>query len=349
MRHHFRLPKLLVLAVGLGAAPALAEDTPDAAALIATVPAKQGTIPDIITAYGSAAPALEGGEAVSLAQDGRVAGIFVTPGERVRRGDRLLSFDLAATAVSAYAQAVAAYNLAVSQRSHTTQLLAQRLATRDQLAQAENALANARAALDALRRQGGGQPRTELIAAFDGVIDAIPVAIGERVAAGAPLIRLIRTDGASGPAGLVVTVGVAVDQASRVQTGQSAVLHRFDSNATLNGRVLRVNGMMNPKSHLVDVDIGVPQAGLLAGETFAAAITIGSLAGWLVPHDAVLSDEKGEYLFQSDGSHAHRVDVQTLGTQGNTDAVSGKLIAKMLVITDGAPQLADGDPVRTAP
>ena len=47
-------------------------------------------VPDLVTAYGTAAPALDGGMTLSLQQDGRVLAIAVTPGETVHAGERLL-------------------------------------------------------------------------------------------------------------------------------------------------------------------------------------------------------------------------------------------------------------------
>ena len=104
-----------------------------------------------MTAYGAAAPALDGGMTLSLQQDGRVLAIAVTPGEAVHAGERLLDFGASAAAVSTYQQAVSALTAARQQRGHTAQLLAQQLATRDQLAQADKAVADAQATLDALR------------------------------------------------------------------------------------------------------------------------------------------------------------------------------------------------------
>ena len=314
------------------------------AAQVTIVSVHQGSLPEIVTAYGTASPALEGGNAVSLPQDGRVAAILVTPGDRVHAGDRLMEFDLAAAGVSTYQQALSALNLTQAERAHTARLLAQKLATRDQLAQAEKAYLDAKASLDALRRQGADRPRTEVTAPYDGVINTIPVAQGDRVAAGAPLMTLTRLDG-RGVDGLVVTVGVEPALHARVQSGQNVVLHRPGGGPDVTGHVVRVDGVVNVKTRLVDVDIGVPPNAVLSGEVFAADITLGDLHGWIVPHDAVLSDDHGDYLFQVKAGKAVRVDVHTLGGQADQDAVNGHLDAALPVVTKGATQLADGDPV----
>ena len=347
MRRQSSVKAACLLAVLSG--PALAAD---GAALVSEVAARQGSIPDILTAYGSATPALESGNAISEQQDGRVSAILVTQGERVHAGDRLMVFDLAAASVSAYQQAVSAYALAQSERSHIAQLLAEKLATRDQLAQAEKAVSDAHATLDALQRQGADRPHTQITAPYTGVVNTIPVAPGDRVTAGTPLLTLTRLDAGTdargaGIDGLVVTVGVEPAMHARVLPGQAARLQRFGSAAAIAGRVLRVDGIVNPKTRLVDVDIGVTPGSVLSGESFAADIEVGTLQGWIVPHAAVLNDEHGDYLFQVDGGKAVRVDVTELGAKGGEDAVSGKLDGERPVVVDGAAQLAQGDAVRT--
>lgn len=327
----------------IAALPARAQDAQDAAALITTASARQGSLPDIVTAYGAAGPAQNGGLAISLQQDGRVAAIMVTQGERVPAGARLLAFDIAPASASAYSQAVSALSLARTERAHTAQLLAQRLATRDQLAQAEKTASDARATLDALTRQGGGRGRIMVTAPFDGVVEALPVAQGDRVAAGAPLLTLTRMDG------LVVTVGVDPSLYTRVLPGQTALVQPLDGTQGFDGKILRVDGVVNPKTRLLDVDIAVPAGRVISGELFRAEITLGGLVGWIVPHDAVLDDERGFFLFQVNGAKAARVDLRVLATQGDVDAVDAKLDPQRPVIVDGATQLSDGDPVRTTP
>ena len=328
----------LALAVLLLPAVARAAEPPSVA--VQTKPAEQGALPDTIEAYGTAAPALDGGMTISLQQDGRVAAIAVTPGEAVHRGQRLLDFGESASATSTYQQAVSALALTRTEQTHTAQLMAQHLATRDQLAQATKAVSDAQAALDALRREGGGQPVRTVAAPFDGIVGTIAVAQGDRVQPGAPLMTLTRLDG------LVVTVGVEPALRAKVKPGQPVILQPLAGGDALTGQVLRIDGVLNPKTRQVDADISVPPGAVLSGEAFRATITIGQLTGWIVPHEAVLTDGKGAYLFQIAGGKAVRVDIALAGTRGDTDAVRGKLDPTRPVVVQGNYQLNDGMAVR---
>ena len=328
----------LFIVLLLLAGAAQADDTPSV--LVKTTLPHRGQVPDVLVAYGTAAPALDGGMTLSLPQEGRVLGIAVTPGEQVRKGDRLIAFGASAAVSSSYQQAVSALTLARTQRTHTAQLLAQQLATRDQLAQAEKALADAQSSLDALRREGAGQAKQDLAAPFDGIVASIPVAAGDRTQPNAPLLTLTRLDG------LVVTVGIEPADRARVAAGQTVQLQPLAGGADLAGHVIRIDGVLNVKTRMVDADIAVPVGAALSGEAFRAAITIGAFTGWLVPHTAVLTDATGAYVFQVDAGKAVRVDVVVTGKAGDTDVLTGTLDPARKLVVDGNYQLDNGAAVR---
>jgi RND family efflux transporter MFP subunit len=323
-----------------------AQPTPDAdpapSVAVQTEQPHAGAVPDVITAYGSAAPALDGGMTLSLQQDGRVLAIDVTPGEQVRAGQKLLGFGASPTAVATYQQAVSMLSVARTQRAHMAQLLTQQLATRDQLAQADKAVADAQASLEALQIEGADRPTQTLTAPFDGIVAAIPVAQGDRVQPGAALMTLTRLDG------LVVTVGIDAGERDRVHAGQSVHLTPLAAGPQLDGRILRVGGVLNSKTRLVDADVSVPAGSVISGAAFRADITVGQVQGWIVPHDAVLTDDKGAYIFQVAGNTASRVDVTVAGTAGNKDVVDGKLDPQRLLVVEGNYQLSDHAALRTS-
>ena len=332
MRRH------ILIAVLLLASAARADDTQSV--LVKTALPQRGQLSNVLVAYGTAAPALDGGMTLSLPQEGRVLGIAVTPGEQVRKGDRLISFGASAAVSSTYQQALSALTLTRTERGHIAQLLAQQLATRDQLAQAEKALADAQSALDALRREGAGQAKQDLVAPFDGIVASIPVAVGDRTQPNAPLLTLTRLDG------LVVTVGIEPAERARVAAGQKVQLQPMAGGADLDGHVIRVDGILNAKTRMVDADIAVPIGAVLSGEAFRAAITVGALTGWLVPHEAVLTDATGAYVFQVDAGKAVRVDVAVAGRSDDTDVLTGTLDPAHKLVVDGNYQLDDGAAVR---
>ena len=335
-----RLLSLVTIALNIWAiAPGRAEEAAGSV-LVSTVPAQRGSLPELVSAFGSAGPALDGGLSIALQQEGRVVAIGVTPGEAVRAGDRLLVFAPSSAARVTYQQAASSLALAQGQRTRTAKLLEQQLATRDQLAQADKALSDAQAALDAFKREGLGLPQITVTAPFDGIVTTIPVSQGDRIQPGAALLTLTRMDG------LVVTAGVEESDRDRIRPGQDVVLNPVTGGAAIAGHVLRIDGILNPKTRLVDVDVSVPRGSVLSNSAFEAGIAVGVRQGWIVPHGAVQLDEQGGVLFQVHGGHAVRVAVQVLGTDGTSDVLQGKLAAGDRIVVEGAPQLDDGTAVR---
>jgi RND family efflux transporter MFP subunit len=278
---------------------------------------------------------------LSLQREGRVLAIAATPGAMVHAGDRLLDFAASPAALAVWQQAATALDTARAQRGHVAQLLAQQLATRDQLAQADKTVADAQSALDAMRREGADQPTQTLTAPFDGIVATVPVGPGDRVAPGTALVTLTRLDG------IVVTVGIEPGSRGEVHTGQTVRLIPLDNGAPLDGHVLRVTGILNPKTRLVDADVSISAGAVISGAAFRADITVGQLQGWIVPHDAVLTDAKGAYVFQAAAGTASRIDVTVAGAAGANDVVDGNLDPRNPLIVQGNYQLTDHAPVRT--
>ncbi|HEY4043726.1 MAG TPA: efflux RND transporter periplasmic adaptor subunit [Rhodopila sp.] len=333
-----RVPAITGLILTVLATSAHADEA--ASVAVETVAPRVGVAPDLVTAYGSAVPALDGGMTLSLQQDGRVLAIAVTPGETVRAGERLLDFGASAAAVSTYQQAVSALTAARQQRAHVAQLLGQQLATRDQLAQADKAVADAQSTLDALHREGADRPSQTLQAPFDGIIATIPVAQGDHVQPGAAMMTITRLDG------LVVTVGIEPGARASVHPGEPVHLVPLAGGPDLDGQVLRLDGMLNPRTRLVDADVSVPAGSVISGAAFRAEIKVGDLSGWIMPHDAVLMDTNGSYVFQVAGTIAVRVNVTLAGAVGGDDVVQGPLDPQRPLVVQGNYQLADKTPVR---
>lgn len=338
-----RLPVALsfvAVLAGCGAAQPVAE--PDPSTLVTTAVPVRGNLPTMIEAYGSAAPSGNGQVMISTPQPGQVIGLLVTAGVAVRAGEPLLVFAVAPTARSSYAQAADAVKAAQSQRNSTVQLLSQQLATRDQLAQAEKTLSDARVQLAALRAEGAGQGSITFRAPFDGVVIATPVATGDRIQPGGALASVARSGS------LVITTGVDPALRGQVRVGAEARLARLDGGTTVAGHVTRVDAMLNPTTRQVDVDISYPAGSFLAGEAVRASIVTGQAQGWQVPHKAVVFDASNKaMMFQMIDGKAHAVPVRVLVTTPQQDLVSGPLDPRRPLIVDGAYQVADGDKVRT--
>jgi membrane fusion protein, multidrug efflux system len=311
--------------------------------LVETVAVQRGSLPETLSSYGTAEPLASNTSSLSLPRAGRIQQIVVRLGQSVRQGDILLTFGVDAAVVMAWDQAVAALGLAREERGHVEQLLKQQLATRSQLAQAEKAVSDAQAALDAQRREGGGQKVETVTAPFDAVVMAIPVNAGDRVAAGASLVTLLRADA------IGVTIGVEPSQRGKLKPGETVRLEPLDGGAAVNGTVATVGAMLDAKSRKIEATVAVPRDAVLPGAAFRAIVTTGELTGWIVPRAAVLNDGTNDRIFQLAGRKAAAVAVKIVGTDGDSTVVDGAIDPSRPLITTGGYQLSDGATVRTEP
>lgn len=339
----FFAPVTLVclLAACAGGQGDAAEQGDKVSALVTTQPTRHGSLPEIVSAYGTAAPALDAATTLSVQAEGSVAHFEVTAGAVVKRGQPLLSFALAPAAVATYRQAQTAWELARTQRAHTEQLLSQQLATRDQLAQADKALSDAHSTLDALRKQQGGEAVFTLRAPYDGIVSAIVANQGDVLQVGAPLLAMARGDG------VVVSAGIEPDAAHPVSVGDRVNLVPLGSGAALPGVVKRVAGMLDAHTHLLDADIA-PTGTVVVGAGYRADITIGQWQGWLVPRDALVGDGDAWQVFQVADGKAVKVPVRIVGESDTVTVVSGELDPQRPLVVVGNTQLDDGMAVHSA-
>lgn len=296
-----------------------------------------------VEAYGTLSGDTRHAEALTLPQAGQIVAAEITPGRRVHKGQPLLRIATDPNAVSAYQQAKHTVEQARAELTRTQRLHDEKLATNSQLDAARKALADAQSALAAQARLGGASAAATLEAPADGVVTALDVQLGERVAAGAKLIEFT-------PQGaLAALLGVEPEQAARIHTGMPVALDSVYGNTTLQGKVVSVADAVDPQSHLVEVLATVDDpAGLAAGSALSARIAVAQIQAWAVPRDALLDDEKGKYVFQIEHDKARRVDVQVVSPAGDPVGVDGKLDAHAPVVTLGAYELSDGDAVQAA-
>ncbi len=328
----------LLLAVLLSA-PAWAADNVSAA--IRTVALQQRMLTDSVSGYGVVSSDARNVQSVSLPRAGQVQAVYVNAGQLVTRGTALIAFSTGTDPALAYQQAVTALRFAQSERARVAQLLSQQLATQSQLGVADKAVADAMAALNAQQKIGSGKTLEQVVAPFDGLVAAVPVLPGDRLAAGMAVVQLAKSSSQR------VILGIEPEDVTKVQTGmQVQVASVFNSARNVKGRVMQVFGMINPQTQLVDVLVELSDSGLMTGTRVRASILLGQHAAWVAPRSAVLRDTQGAYLFQVQQGHARRINVQTGLEQGGWVAVTGGLLKGAPVVSLGNYELQDGMAVR---
>jgi membrane fusion protein, multidrug efflux system len=334
----------LLAASGLGS-PALAADDPPSVLVRAQAP-QRARLTETLVGYGVVAPETSRVSAVSVPRGGLIATLRVSVGQVVRQSDPLLELQTDPTANQDYQQAVNEVEYARGEFDRAQSLAEQQLVNQTQVAAAKKALADAQAHLAAQAKLGTESLAETLRAPFDGVVISIAVAQGERIAAGAPLLRLAATDR------LRAELGVEPADASRVKAGMPVrVVSVFDERKSIETTVAQVQGVINPQTQLVDVVASFSNTGrmkLLPGTRVRGLIGVDSATTWVVPRQAVLRDDRGAYLFQIRDGRARRVDVVAGITSDEQMGVDGPIDPAEKIVVLGNYELSDGMQVREA-
>jgi membrane fusion protein (multidrug efflux system) len=308
-------------------------------ALVQVAEPKHGAIPELLIGYG----VVESDNTLtrSFQQDGQVADLLVEVGDQFKKGDPLLNFGASPAAVVAYERTKTALTLAQGMRDRTKQMVKLKLATTDQLEMAEKAVSDAQLTKEMYEKQGSTTSEI-LEAPFEGVVTAISVSKGDRVAAGAPLMTLAETEK------LRLGIGIEASDIAKVRPDQPVSLSSLlTGGKSMAAKVKGVGAAIDPKTRQVRVSIDLSTERTIPGENIRAEIQTGNLEGWLISRDAVGIDKKGSFIFQVDDEHAKRVDINVLGSAGDISVIQGDIDPKKKIVVAGSYQIADGDAVRS--
>lgn len=334
-----------LLLLMLAAPPAFAADEPaaddaGASVLVTTMTPAQGKLEQPVTAYGTVQAAPGGSLAVASLHAAQILRLRVVAGQVVTKGEPLLDLGADPATSLGYAQAQSDLKLAQGEYKRTQQLLAERLATNSQLAQVEKAVSDAQATVAARRKEGGATPVETLSAPMAGVVTAIAISNGDHVQPGATLLALSASGSGNG------LLGVGPEERGRIKAGQAVKIIDLDAPVEASqGAVASVGGMADPKTGLFTVVVKPADddaAKLIPGAHLRATIATEGVAGWIVPRDAVLSDDDGPYLYQIADGKAVRVPVEIAGAGDGQLAVTGPIDAKKKLVVSGNYQLTDG-------
>jgi RND family efflux transporter MFP subunit len=280
----------------------------------------------------------------------RVAEVLVDVGDRVRKGQRLVSLSTAlleaevATKQAALKQREAELMNAQSALERARSLSAQSLLsqsdldrlTSEQLA-AQARLESARADLDTSQLR---LKFTEVVAPDDGVITSRTVTVGQIAQAGNEMLRILRNGRIEwrGEAPETRLKDLAPGQGVSVMTADGTPFH-----GTI--RVVSPTISTNDRTAIVYVDLP-PDDRLRPGMFARGEIAIGTGPAYMVPLESVVSADGYSYVFVlgEDNIVARRRIETGAVHEGSIEVVSG-LEAGERIVNKGAGFLKDGDRV----
>lgn len=335
-------PRSFLLMIPLALVPVAASATP--ATTVTTQTVRVQTLEETVTAYGQLMPSPGGVDWLSAAQTGRVSAVLVTRGAQVKKGQDLVRIEATPQTQASYQSAKSALVSARAKLDQTRSLEKNGLATRSDLAAAQDAFDSAKARFAALQAEGVGPHAQTLKASAAGVVTQLTVSRGQWVNAGTRIAALA-------PSGaLWVRLGLTPGQAAGVKAQAPVrLVPVFGPGKPIASHVAAVDAQADATTGLIDAQVPVPsgRTGPFPGEWVAGTITLRSFKLPTVARSAVLKDAQGFYVFIVRDGKAHRVNV-TPRIRANGQVGLDGIKPGDVVVTQGNFELSDGDSVRVA-
>ena len=311
----------------------------------------QSSVGRVITASGPLAARRD--QPVGVAgSGGRVVRVAVDAGSWVRAGQVLAVVDRSVQAQQAAqlaAQVEAARaNAALAQSNYERAVALQgrgfvskaeidsKKATRDA---AYAQVRVAQATLGATRAQIG---QLNVVAPASGLILARNVEVGQVVSPGSPALFRLAEGGQ-----MEMQAHLSQQDIAQVRAGMPAGVTPVGSQTAIAGNVWQVSPVIDPQSRLGAVRIAIPYTAAIKPGGFAEArITAGATSAPLLPQSAVLSDDRGNYVYIINGKNeVERRDIKIGTVDDNGVTIAEGLSGSEPVVLSAGPFLNPGQKV----
>ena len=289
---------------------------------------------------------------LSFQVGGKIISRDVQAGSVVRGGEVLMTLDpkdIAEQFHSADAQVVSAraqLELAKSNLERYTELFKSEAIAAVVLDQYKTQFDAAQAAYDAAvaqaRQTQNALEYTTLTANADGVISEVAAEVGQVVAAGQTVLKLVQTNE------LEVVVDIPENKISAVQIGQRVSINFWATNETVSGSVREIAPMADSASRTFTVKISLPdvrnvQLGMTANVTMTSATSTNAI---ILPLSAIYQTGDAAQVWLVEDDKVVLKNVEVVAFDDNNVQVRG-LNAGDIVVVAGVQKLRDGQAVRT--
>lgn len=283
---------------------------------------------------------------------GRIIRVLVDAGSWVRAGqvlavvDRSVQSQQAAQMVAQIQAAKAQAALAQSDYERAIALQGRGFISKAEIdskkASRDAAYAQVRvteAQLGAMRAQIG---QLNVIAPAAGLILARNVELGQVVGSGSPALFRMAEGGQ-----MEMRAELSQQDLASVHVGAPASVTPVGSDSPIEGSVWQVAPVIDPTSRLGDVRIAIPYTPAVKPGGFAQArITAGTTSAPLLPQSAVLSDDKGNYVYVINADNAvARRDIKIGTVSDNGVSIAEGLAGSEAVVLSAGPFLNPGQKV----
>ena len=318
------------------------EETPETGegpvASVETAPVERKAVSEKVIAYGSVIAQPGKMHTVSVAFESRVNHVLVAAGQLVGIDDPLLEIEASPATDLLLRQAQNTLEVAQRELTQTQERFKLKLATNQELNQAQKAERDAELQLQAFQQEGA-RSNGPLRAKIPGVVATVAAQDGQIAAAGSALVEIVASDE------IEVKLGIEAQDAATFEAGQPIALFPVNQSSNpVKGTVRLVTQRINPATRLVDVYVSLPpSSGLLLDGYVRAEIEKSVKDALIVPRSAILPGEGAYTVFTIRDGHAIKHTVETgLETDREVQINASDLREGDTVVTAGNYELEDG-------
>lgn len=268
---------------------------------------------------------------------GRIAQMLVVPGQTVTNGELLAQLD-AHEIQARYDQASAARQQAENDFKRASDLLGQKILSQSEFDAAQSKFRVA----DATANEAATLlTYTRITAPFDGVITRKLTDVGDLAIPGKTLLQM------ENPAVLRLEADVPEALIDNVKPGDQLAVHIAAVADEIKGTVAEMSPAADPNSRTFLVKLDLPNAaGLRSGQFGRVAVPVGEMNIIRVPATAVVQRGQMEIVFVDVNNHAQLRLVKTGRHTGNDVEIVSGLDSGEKIVTEGAANLMDGQPIK---
>ena len=269
---------------------------------------------------------------------GVVTAVYVNVGQNVSKGQVLAQLDDKVLRQN-IAELKTQLELANSLYNRQKNLWDQKIGTEVQFISAKTQKVAAERRIATLNSQ---MSMYKIKSPISGSIDAMDLKVGQAVMPGVSGIRVINASK------LKAKALVAESYAGRVNQGDRVMIILPDVPDTLNSRITFASKTIEPASRSFNVEVKLPSSRSYRPNMLAVLkiVDYENDKALIIPVNAILKAENGEYVFIAENGKAKRVTIQSgKVSDGKAEILSG-LKPKDQVITTGIQELNNGDIVK---
>ncbi|GAB3376588.1 efflux RND transporter periplasmic adaptor subunit [Massilia agri] len=342
-------PLLLLLLAGCGKEEAKVEDIRP----VRVVKLAAGDGAERVEFSGDVRPRYE--SRLGFRVGGKIVERKVDVGANVKDGQVLMRLDpqdlrlAEAQARATLRAAETERDLAQADYKRHQNLRAQNFVSQAVLDAKQAALRAAQANVDAARAGFRGQSNqagyANLESDTNGVVTAVDAEVGQVVAAGAPVVRVARTDEKE------VVIGIPEDRVEQLRKASDVKVRLWaNRDEAIPGKIREVSPVADPATRTYTVKVSIPanpevRLGMTATVDMAAGGT-GDASRLRVPLSALVQDKGATSVWVVENGAVQLRRVQVAGQAGNDILLAGGVQPGQTVVTAGVHLLKPGQKVR---